>query len=316
MKTVLVTGGYGLVGEAIQQVIKNKELYQNLYFIFLNSKSCNLLNYNEIDVFVKEIKPEYIIHLAACVGGLYKNMKEKVKMLEDNLQINTNVLKCAHKYNVQKLIACLSTCIFPDSLVSQGPIDESMLHLGPPHPSNAEYAYAKRILETQCNAYNIEHGTNFVCIVPTNIYGPFDNFNLNDSHVIPGLIHNCYLAKKNNTTFVVKGSGKPLRQFIYSLDLAKLILFILEKYNSLDSIILSPVEEYSIETIAKVIANKFNYNNIVFDDTFSDGQYRKTANNSKLMTLLENCNFEFTPLIKGINTTIEWFVDNYQTLRK
>lgn len=224
METILVTGGSGLVGNAIKYVSKN---YNNYNFIFISSKQYNLISYNETKQMFIDIKPTYVIHLAACVGGLFKNMNNKVDMLEQNLMINYNVVKCAHDYKVKKLIACLSTCIFPDKVTY--PIDESMLHNGPPHNSNDAYAYAKRMLEIHCKAYRENYGDNFTCIIPTNIYGPHDNFDLENGHVIPSLIHQCYKAKKENKPFVIKGTGKPLRQFIYSEDLAKLIMLVLEK---------------------------------------------------------------------------------------
>jgi GDP-L-fucose synthase len=192
-----------------------------------------------------------------------------------------------------------------------------MLHNGPPHTSNDAYAYAKRMLEVQSRAYQEQYNDNFICVIPTNIYGPFDNFNLQDSHVIPALIHKCYLAKKNNEPFVVAGSGNPLRQFIYSEDLAKLILWTLENYNQLEPIILSVPEsdEKSINYVASCIAKEFDYiDNMIFDKEKPDGQFKKTANNSKLAQYLPN--FQFTPIEKGINKTFEWFIKNYDLCRK
>ena len=310
MKTVLVTGASGLVGSAIKKLNEqnyNLEHFDN--FIYINSSTCDLKNYNETKKYFDSIKPYYIIHLAACVGGLYKNMNDKVKMFEDNILINTNVIKCAYQCGVKKLIACLSTCVFPDNLKNS--LNEDSLHDGPPHPSNEGYAYAKRMLEIHCKLYNDQFGTNYICIIPTNIYGPDDNYNLQDSHVLPALIHRCYLAKKESQPFVVRGTGKPLRQFIYSMDLAKLILIVLKsEINS--NIILSPTEEFSIKEIAEIIYKKFDYDNIVFDSNFSDGQYRKTADNSKLRKLF---NFEFTDLKVGISETIDYFIENYDNLR-
>ena len=307
IKKVLVTGGSGLVGSAIKDISE----YHLFDFIFVNSKDCNLLSFKECNDLFEKIKPTYVIHLAACVGGLYKNMSQKVKMLEDNLAINTNVLKCAKIHLVEKLIACLSTCVFPDKV--SGKINESMLNDGPPHSSNEGYAYAKRILDCQCRLYNQMYGTNFICIIPTNIYGFNDNFNLEDSHVLPALIHKAYLAKRDNLPFVIKGSGKPLRQFIYSKDLAKLILLILSSRHNENTIILSPSEEYSIKTIADIIANIFEISKVHYDTTFSDGQYSKTVDNSKMFELFD---FKFTPINEGILETIKWFKNNYNTLRK
>lgn len=307
---VLVTGGSGLVGTAIRKISSR----YNYEFVFPQSKNYNLENLNStIELFKKE-KPDYVIHLAACVGGLYKNMNNKVEMLEKNLQINYNVIKCCHDYGVKKCISCLSTCIFPDK--TSYPINESMLHNGEPHTSNDAYAYAKRMLEIHCKAYREQYNDDFVCVIPTNIYGPADNYHLEDAHVIPALIHKCYLNKKNNEPFTIRGSGKPLRQFIYSEDLAELIMWVLEKYTKKDTIILSVGEddETSIEYIGKTIAKLFDYQHMVqFDDSYSDGQYKKTADNSKLMQLYD---YKFTDIEVGLEKSVQWFVDNYDTCRK
>ena len=308
---ILVTGGTGLIGKAIQKISIN----YNYKFLFIGSKDCDLTNFDETLEYFNKIKPDYVLHLAACVGGLFKNMNHKVEMYEKNIQINNNVLKSCHLVNVKKVISCLSTCIFPDK--TSYPIDETMLHNGPPHDSNDAYAYAKRMLEIQSKAYQQQYGSNFICIIPTNIYGSHDNYSLEDGHVISSLIHRCYLNKQNNEKFVVRGTGKPLRQFIYSEDLAKLILWSLDKYNSKDSIILSVNEkdETSIENVARLIARSYNYeDNIVFDDSFSDGQYKKTANNARLMNLIKD--FEFTKIENGIKLSVDWFIQNYDTCRK
>tara|TARA_B100000674_G_C37765594_1_gene880050 strand:+ start:28 stop:960 length:933 start_codon:yes stop_codon:yes gene_type:complete len=308
---VLITGGTGLVGKGIEK-IKNNYDYT---YIFLSSKDCDLTSYNETRLLFEREKPDYVIHLAANVGGLYKNMNYKVDMLEKNVTMNSNVLKCSHEIGVKKLIAVLSTCIFPDKTTY--PIDEEMLHNGPPHHSNDAYAYAKRLLEIHCRAYREQYNDNFVCVIPTNIYGEYDNYSLENGHVIPSLIHKCYLAKKNSKDFIVLGSGKPLRQFIYSMDCAKLIMWVLENYKDKDSLILSPDEsdEISIGDVAKKIAECYNYSDrMVFDNKFSDGQYKKTANNEKLKNLYGNLNL--IQIEKGIEKSVNWFIDNYENARK
>lgn len=312
MDTILVTGGKGLVGFAIQNISNNYPQYK---FIYLSSIDCDLTKWDDTIAYFQKIKPTFVIHLAANVGGLFKNMNYKVEMLEINVMININVLKASHMVNVKKLIGCLSTCIFPDKTTY--PINESMLQNGPPHSSNDAYAYAKRLLEIHTKAYHEEYNDNFVCIIPTNIYGPYDNYNLNDAHVIPALIHKCYLAKKMSKPFIVSGSGRPLRQFIYSEDLAKLIMLVLEKYNSNDSIILSVDEnhEVSIEYIARQIAQCFEYEDMIqFDTSLSDGQYKKTADNSKMIQNFGE--FNFIPIGTGIKKSVEWFINNYNTCRK
>jgi GDP-L-fucose synthase len=309
-KVILVTGGTGLVGKALHSIMED---YPNYVFVFLSSLECDLTEYDEILNCFNKYEPEYVIHLAANVGGLYKNLNKKVEMFEQNILMNFNVVKACHMFNVKKCIFALSTCVFPDKV--EYPINEKNLHEGPPHSSNEGYAYAKRMLEVHCRMYNEQFGTNYVCIIPTNIYGPNDNFSLEDGQVIPSFIHNCYLAKMNNQPFQIKGSGKALRQFVYSEDLAKLIMIVLETYEKKDSIILSVDEkdEITIKEAAEEIADCFNYHNIEFLTNFSEGQYKKTADNTKMK---EFTNFSFTPIKEGLKTTVEWFINNYETCRK
>jgi GDP-L-fucose synthase len=311
---ILITGGTGLVGNAMRRILDETETTHEC--VYLSSKDYDLTNYDECDKCFKDHKPDIVIHLAANVGGLFKNLNYKVDMFETNMSMNTNVLKACHKNNVSKCVSCLSTCIFPNDTTY--PIDETMLHNGPPHYSNDAYAYAKRMVDVQSQAYHDQYNKMFVSVIPTNIYGPQDNFHLEDSHVIPALIHQCYLAKKGFRPFIVRGTGKPLRQFIYSDDLAILILKVALCYEDKEPIILSVPEkdEVSIEDVAKIISKKMDYeNNLYFDHHYSDGQYKKTANNNKLMKWL-NAPFEFTPIEVGLERTIDWFIENYETLRK
>lgn len=307
-KTVLVTGGTGLVGNAIKNI---RNSYPDYEFVLISSKDFDLLRMDQTMSMFKTFSPTYVIHLAAYVGGLYKNMNKNVEMFEKNVIINHNVIHCAHKSGVKKLIACLSTCIYPDEV--SYPIEEEMLHKGPPHNSNYGYAYAKRMLEVHCRLYNESCGDNFVCLIPTNVYGPHDNFDLEDGHVLPSLIHRCFLAKQKGENFVVRGSGKPLRQFIYSEDLATLMVNMLSSTNR-ENVILSPGEdeEVSIENVARMIARCYDYEDkLVFDEKYADGQYKKTVSNKKLMEILKrDCsNFSFTSLEDGIQRTVNWFND-------
>ena len=308
---VLVTGSSGLVGSAIKNISPNYP-YD---FIFVSSQDADLTDYMQTWNLFNKHKPDYVIHLAACVGGLFKNMNYKVDMFEKNTLINFNVVKYSHTFKVKKLICCLSTCIFPDKTTY--PINETMLHDGPPHSSNDAYAYAKRMLEIHCKTYQDQFDDNFICVIPTNIYGPNDNYNLEDGHVIPALTQRCYLAKKEGKPFRVLGSGTPLRQFIYSDDLAKLFMWTLENYNEKESLILSVGEknEVAIKDVALEIAKSFNYEHMMeFDTRYSDGQFKKTADNSKLMNLIGD--FEFTSIDQGIRKNTEWFIKNFEDVRK
>jgi len=306
MKKIIVTGGTGLVGQALKKVVGNDSR-----FFFLSSKDCNLLQYDKAYETIKSIQPDFVVHLAANVGGVFKNINKKVEMFEDNLLINFNILKICRELNVEKFLGCLSTCIFPDKTTY--PISEEMLFNGPPHYSNYGYAYSKRMLEIHCRVCREQYGLNYNCIIPTNIYGPYDNFNFENAHVIPALIHKCYLANQTNEPFVVSGTGRPKRQFLYSIDLAKIILNLINfEFN--ETIIISPSEEFSIKDVAEIIANKFNYiENIKFDTTKSDGQYKKTASNYRLMKIMPD--FKFTEISVGLNSTIDWFLDNQSIAR-
>jgi GDP-L-fucose synthase len=310
---VLVTGGTGLYGSAIRHVVEEEGMDLKQWY-FASSKDADLRDAVSTAALFERLKPTHVIHLAAMVGGLFKNMKYKVEFYRENMLINDNVMECSRKHNVAKLVSCLSTCIFPDKTTY--PIDETMVHNGPPHDSNAGYAYAKRMIDVMNKCYKDEYDCNFTSIIPTNIYGPSDNYSINGGHVIPGLIHKCFMAKRDGTDFVIWGSGTPLRQFIFSHDLARLTIWVMREYHSTDPIILSVGEEdeVSIKDVAGYIAEAMDFKgNVVFDTSKADGQFKKTANNAKLRGLND---FKFTPMKEGIKQACDWFVANYETCRK
>jgi len=246
---------------------------------------------------------------------LYIYVYIQVEFYRENMLINDNIMENCRLHNVTKLVSMLSTCIFPDKTAY--PIDETMLHDGPPHPSNEGYAYAKRLIDTMNRAYAEEYGCNFTAIIPTNVYGPYDNYSIEDGHVIPGLIHKCYLAKRDNTAFTIWGSGSPLRQFIYSADLAELTVWVMREYHSPDPITLSVDEcaEVSIRDVAMSVARAMEFNGeIVFDTAKSDGQHKKTASNKKLRGLRPDYNF--TTMDEGVQKAVDWFIANYDSARK
>ncbi|XP_048063793.1 GDP-L-fucose synthase-like isoform X2 [Megalobrama amblycephala] len=236
---VLVTGGSGLVGRAIERVVKEEEEggREGEEWIFLSSKDANLMSAEETRSVFQKYRPTHVIHLAALVGGLYRNMRQNLDFWRNNIFINDNVLHTAHEFGVVKVVSCLSTCIFPDKTTY--PIDETMIHNGPPHESNFGYAYAKRMIDVHNRSCFEKYGRRYTAVIPTNVFGPHDNFNIEDGHVLPGLIHKTYLAKKEGKLLEVWGSGRPLRQFIYSLDLARLFLWVLREYDEVEPIILS-----------------------------------------------------------------------------
>ncbi|XP_064410587.1 GDP-L-fucose synthase [Latimeria chalumnae] len=314
-KRILVTGGTGLVGKAIETVVRKGEKRPDEEWIFISSKDADLTNTAETKALFDKHRPTHVIHLAAMVGGLFRNIKYNLEFWRKNVHINDNVLHTAYEHGVEKVVSCLSTCIFPDKTTY--PIDETMIHSGPPHSSNFGYSYAKRMIDVQNRAYHQQYGCQFTAVIPTNVFGPFDNFNIEDGHVLPGLIHKVYLAKKNNSALTVWGSGKPRRQFIYSLDLARLFIWVLREYDEIDPIILSVGEEdeVSIKEAAESIVEGMSFTGeVLFDLTKSDGQFKKTASNSKLRRYLPD--FQFTPFKQAIKESCDWFTANYALARK
>ena len=313
MKTLL-TGAGGLVGstmEADVRVIGRKPHIPG--YKEYKKRWVDLSNWKATYNLFQETKPTHVIHTAARVGGLGANMNYMSEFYTQNTAINLNVLEAARRAGVEKVVSFLSTCIFPDDV--EYPLCEHMLHDGAPHTSNFGYSYAKRMLDVHSRAIKEQYGLNYICVIPTNIYGPNDNFNLDDSHVVPALIHKCYLAKKNKTDLVVWGSGKPIREFIYSEDVGELTQLILDEYDGPGPLIISSGEEISIKDLVDLIVKAMKFKGkIVFDDSKPDGQYRKTTSNLLLKTVFPK--YKFTKLKQGIKKTVDWFVENYESCRK
>ncbi|KAI6187620.1 GDP-L-fucose synthase [Aphelenchoides besseyi] len=306
--TILVTGGTGLVGKAIEKITEDpNNRRSNEKFVFLSSKDCDLTDIEACRGLFEKVKPTHVIHLAARVGGLFDNMSHNLEFFLTNMTINENVLRCCHEFDVQKCVSCLSTCIFPDKTTY--PIDETMVHNGPPHDSNFGYSYAKRMIDVLNRGYAQDHGRKYTSIIPCNVFGPHDNYELTNAHVIPALIHKAYIASRDGSPLHLFGSGKPLRQFIYSMDLAKLILWVTREYNEIEPIILSVDEKDEIS-----IKDAFDAGEIVHDTSKADGQFKKTASNAKLRKYLPD--FEFTSFEKAIDESVQWFRENYETARK
>jgi len=254
-----------------------------------------------------------VIHCAAKVGGVGGNMNYKGEFFYDNIMMNTNVIEGARLSKVKNLVSFLSTCVFPDQV--DYPLTEKKIHLGPPHFSNDAYAYAKRMADIQIRSYREQYGLNYKTVIPSNIYGPKDNYDIINGHVLPSLIHKCYLARENKTPLMIWGSGKPLREFIFSKDVAKLTEWVLHNYNETEPIILSTSEEISIKEIVNIVTELMNFKGEVkFDSTKPDGQFRKPSDNSKIKNYLPD--FKFTPIYDGLKETIEYFEKNYNVIRK
>ena len=294
-KKILVTGGSGMVGKSLQELIPQAS--------YISSKDCDLTNPIEVELLVKLHKPDAIIHLAAKVGGIIDNINKPAEYFDDNILMNTLLLKSAYKYGVERFIGILSTCIYPDSVVRY-PMIESMLHSGPPTPTNFSYGYAKRSLAVQIDAYNKQYGTKYQYLIPCNLYGEYDKFGEN-SHFVAALIKKIHNAKVSGyDKITLFGTGKPLRQFMYSNDLATIIKKCIDE-DIYDNFNVATKENVSIDEIARIAlkACDAEHINIEYDATKPDGQYRKDVS----VDILNNIISDFTPisLYDGIKQTYD-----------
>ena len=205
----IVTGGTGMVGMHLQEIMPD--------LVYLSSADCDLTDKNAVDALFASEKPDGVIHLAARVGGIMENIKNPASFYDENIQINTNTLMAARKNGVKRLIAILSTCMYPDKAVNY-PMSEEDVHKGPPSAANFTYAYAKRCLAVQIDAYRHQHGLNYSYVIPCNLYGEHDNFeDSNKSHFVTALIKKIIDAENaGSTAITLFGTGKPMRQFMYT----------------------------------------------------------------------------------------------------
>jgi GDP-L-fucose synthase len=227
--------------------------------------------------------------------------------------MNTNVLEMARKYKTKKVISLLSTCVYPDKV--SYPLTEEQIHNGPPHKSNYAYAYAKRMLDIQSKAYREQYGCNFITVVPNNLFGEHDNFDLENSHLIPAVIRKIYEAKEKNKDVILWGDGKAKREFTYSKDLSRIVLLLLQEYNEREPINAGNTNEYTIKEVAETIADIMNFDGkIIWDETKPKGQHRKPSDNSKLLNMGWNKS-DYTPFTEALENTCEWFIENYPNVR-
>ena len=303
MGKILVTGGTGLVGSR----------FEGEDYLKIGSKNLDLLNQKDIENFLVSKNINGIIHCAARVGGVKGNMSYPGEFTYENLKMNTGIIEEARKAGISKLIAFSSTCVFPDKV--EYPLTPDKIHLGPPHSSNYGYAYAKRMAEIQMQSYREQYGVNYFSVIPCNIYGPADNYHLEDGHVLPSLIHKFHLADISGSDVTIWGSGSPLREFIFSEDVADLTRILFDNYKEGIPVIISSGKEISIKEVVEIIANEFNFKGkIIWDLDKPEGQFRKPSDNSIIRSIAPD--FKFTPIEEGIHKSVTWFKDNYPNIRK
>ena len=295
---ILVTGGNGLVGKHLQDILPDA--------IYVSSKDCDLTQNYEVHRLMYSERPNVVIHLAARVGGILDNINYPVDYLEENIMINTNVLRKCHQFGVERVISILSTCIYPD-IVDTYPMTEEILFNGPPPPDNFAYAMSKRCMATQIDSYKKQYNKQWSYLIPCNLYGEHDKYEEHHSHFVSALVKKIHEAKDS---VEIWGTGKPLRQFMYAGDLVRVIKYMIDN-DVVDNFNVAPDYVHSIEEITKIGMESCGKGdlNIVYDNTKPDGQYRKDVDSSKLISVMKD--FKFTSLEEGIRRVYDNFSQRY-----
>ena len=300
---IFVAGHKGLVGSAVvRKLIENG--FENI--ITKTRQEVDLENQSSVYKLFLETKPDYVFMCAAKVGGILANQTYPVDFIRSNLLVQQNIIDASFYSGVQKLLFLGSSCIYPK--FSPQPIKEEYLLTGELEPTNEWYALAKIAGIKTCQAYSKQYGFNAISLMPTNLYGINDNFNLNSSHVLPALIRKFHEAKISNSSVTIWGSGKPKREFLYVDDLAEACLFLMDNYNSTEIINVGTGEDVSIEELSKIVGDVVGYTGeILYDSTKPDGTPRKLLDVSKINSLGWK---HKTSLETGIKNTYEWFLEN------
>jgi GDP-L-fucose synthase len=301
--TILVAGGSGLVGSAIVRELKrlNKDV------IGISSKDVDLLDRNKTFEFINNLKPTAVIDSAAKVGGIGGNNSYPVEFLSQNLQIQSNLMDAAHTAKVSKFIFLGSSCIYPRDCAQ--PIKEEYLLTGELEQTNSAYAVAKIAGIELIKSYRKEYGYKWISVMPTNMYGPNDNFDLENGHVLPVLIRKFVEAKRSGSGKVTLwGSGAPLREFMHVDDFAKAVVFCMDEYDDSNQINVGSGQEISIKDLAGKISKAVGFSGeIIWDLSKPNGTMRKVLDSSKI------ANLGWKPLIsldQGIASTVEWYLQN------
>ena len=302
---IYVAGHRGLVGSAIVRNLEDKG-YTNI--ICRTHKELDLTNQEAVRAFFEQEKPEYVFLAAAKVGGIHANNTYPADFIYDNLMIQNNVIKAAHDFKVKKLLFLGSTCIYPK--MAPQPIKEEYLLTGSLEETNEAYAVAKIAGLEMCKFFKRQYGDNFISCMPTNLYGPNDNFDLKNSHVLPALIRKFHEAKVNNSEAVeVWGTGTPLREFLYVDDMADACVFLMENYDGEQHVNIGTGEEVSIRELSETVKEVVGFDGeLVFNTDMPDGTPRKLTTVDKLHGLGWK---HKVSLDKGIRLAYNWFLENY-----
>jgi GDP-L-fucose synthase len=283
---ILVTGGSGMLGKHLKKYLTDA--------LYPTKKELNLLDYLSVEKYLIKNKPDAIIHCAAKVGGIIDNITHPYMFFEENILINSIIIKYAIKYNISSFIGVSSTCAYPD-IVTSYPIEEKQLHNGPPSVYNFSYGYAKRAMCVQIDAANKEFGTSYNYILPCNLYSEHDSLLLEKKmHFITSLLYKIAIADRDNQNYInLFGTGKPLRQFMYADDLARIIVYMINNNININMNIAPPDSNLTISDMSEEILNILNKKNISirYDKTKPDGQYRKDVDISLMQNYIKNFTF-------------------------
>jgi GDP-L-fucose synthase len=306
---IFVAGHRGLVGSAIVRQLRANG-YDNL--ALRDRTEVDLTQHSAVESFFKEAKPEYVMLAAARVGGIHANSTRPASFLHENLAIQTNVIDIAYRQGVKKLLFLGSSCIYPK--LAPQPMQEDSLLTGPLEPTNEWYAIAKIAGLKMCQAYRRQYGFDAISVMPTNMYGPEDNFSLQDSHVLPALIRKFAEAKAQAAPEVtIWGSGAPRREFLYADDLADACLFLMQHYSDEAPVNIGWGHDVTILELAKLIQQKVGFQGrLRFDSSKPDGAPRKLLDVTRLNALGWRAKVD---LADGLDRTLAWFNDNQQRMR-
>lgn len=306
---IYVAGHRGLVGSAIVRSLQGKG-YTNI--IGRTHRELDLTNQSAVRRFFEEERPEVVVLAAAKVGGINANNTAPAEFAYENLQIQCNVIKCAHDYKVKKLLFLGSTCIYPK--MAPQPIPEDALLTGPLEITNEAYAIAKIAGLEMCKFFKRQYGDDFISCMPTNLYGPHDNYDLNNSHVMPAMIRKFHEAKVNFSPVVeLWGSGTPLREFLYVDDMADACVFLLENYEGEQHVNIGTGEEVTIKELAETVKRVVGFpGKIIWNASMPDGTPRKLTDVTRLHKLGWHHKVE---LGEGVQLAYDWFKDNVENAR-
>lgn len=296
--SVLVTGGSGFLGKRLR--------IQQPDWIYVSSGECDLTQASQVEQLFGDIKPSAIVHLAARVGGIKENIENQAAFYYQNTMMNTNVLQCAYKSGVRRVLSSLSTCAYPDNIESY-PFREEDFFMGSPAETNFAYGISKRGLQVQSCAYRKQYGVNYSTFSPSNLYGPGDHFGKENSHFVAALVHKVAIATGGDN-IVLWGSGLPLRQQLYVDDLCEIIPLLLAEHNTNTPLIVAPSQNLSILQMARSLTEQIEKKVTISFNGKMDGQFRKDGDNTEFLKLVGG--YMFTPFKEGVKKTYDWYLQN------